>query len=309
MFSRPTVRVRALLVTILAIVALVLLAATISNIEFSEGYRLATRRPSGGLSLSWLDRVLDLLLSILFLVAPTLMLVGVLYALYASGFRARALIWFLWVALMTVGLYLVLRFYPQLFHRVPRITPPPDLAMATPAPTAAAVAGLEPFDAIAPKWAEPVAVIGIALLVALGVVAGAWALVRRLQRPPGPIAATPWALAGKAQRALDALHAGADVRDTVMRCYFEMGRVLDEHYGLVRQEAMTPREFERLLAGVGTRWVLPRAQVERLTRLFEMVRYGSHPATGTQEQEAIACLTAIAATLGPDRQVAVESGL
>jgi len=91
----------------------------------------------------------------------------------------------------------------------------------------------------------------------------------------------------------------------VMHCYFEMARVLDDHYGVVRTEAMTPREFEQLLA----RLDLPTAQVEQLTRLFEMVRYGSRIATDVQEQEAIACLTAIAAIRNPDRSTAAESRL
>jgi hypothetical protein len=299
--SRFSARARVLFVTILATVALVLLASSISDLEFSSGYQLVPRRSAGGLSLPLPDSLLDMLLSALLLIAPVLMLVGVLYALYASGFRARALLWFVWVALMVAGLYLAMRLYPQVFQRFPRVTSPPDPAVATPAATAAAVVELEAFDASAPGWAQPVAVVGIALLISLGVVAGAWAMVRRLDRGPRAIDD----LAGEAQRAIDALRAGADVRDTVMRCYFEMGRVLDDHYGLVRREAMTPREFEQLLAGVD----LPRAHIERLTRLFEMVRYGSQTASGMQEQEAIACLAAIAAARGPGRQAPLEQGL
>lgn len=298
---------------LLSIAALVLLAASVPDLEFSQGYRLGARREGGRLSLNLADDVLDTLISALLMIAPILMLAGVVYALRASGFRARALLWFLWVALMLAGLYVAMRLYPAVFQRFPRITGPPDPAMVTPLPAVTSVPGeLGEFTATVPEWAEPVVAIGVALFVALGIVAGTWALVHWLQRRASTIAATPEALASEAQRALDALRAGADVRDTVMRCYLEMGRVLDEHYGLVRREAMTPREFERLLVGVAPHgrplWVLPRAEVEQLTRLFEMVRYGSHRASEMQEQEAIACLTAIAAARRPDDGGLVESG-
>ena len=41
------------------------------------------------------------------------------------------------------------------------------------------------------------------------------------------------------------------MRNTVMRCYFEMVRVLDEQRGIRRQMDMTPREFEKRLEDTG----------------------------------------------------------
>lgn len=299
-FSGLTPRLRFLLVTITGIGALVLLAASVSNLEFSAGYRLASPSSNRGLPFSLPQDLLDVLLAITFLIAPILMLVGVLYGLAASGFRARALLWFVWVGLLVAGLYYAMRLYPGMLDHLPRVAGPRDPVVVT--PVATVVAGdLGEFEANSPAWAEPVVAIGVALLVSLGIVAGGWFVVRRLFRPASPADD----LADEAHRALTALRAGADVRDTVMRCYFEMGRVLDQHYGLVRTEAMTPREFEQMLAGVD----LPGAQVARLTRLFEMVRYGSRAATRVQEQEAVACLSAIAHSRRKERPVAAEGQL
>ncbi len=38
--------------------------------------------------------------------------------------------------------------------------------------------------------------------------------------------------------------------------------------------------------------------IQRLTRLFENIRYGNKPSGKQEEQEAIACLTAIVKTYG-----------
>jgi hypothetical protein len=52
---------------------------------------------------------------------------------------------------------------------------------------------------------------------------------------------------------------------------------------------MTPREFVRSLTAMG----LPELAVQRLTRLFEDVRYGARVTGDQEEGEAIASLTAI----------------
>jgi hypothetical protein len=57
---------------------------------------------------------------------------------------------------------------------------------------------------------------------------------------------------------------------------------------------MTPREFERYLAAVGVQ----DSHIRRLTRLFELARYGSGVPGEREEREALACLTTIAETYG-----------
>ncbi|KAA3643379.1 MAG: DUF4129 domain-containing protein [Chloroflexi bacterium] len=96
-------------------------------------------------------------------------------------------------------------------------------------------------------------------------------------------------IAQDAQEALDDLYAGADIGDTIKRCYVDMSRTLNATRGIQRHEAMTPRQFERRLGALG----LPNQEVQQLTRLFEQVRYGNKQPDPQQETQAIDCLSAI----------------
>jgi len=98
----------------------------------------------------------------------------------------------------------------------------------------------------------------------------------------------------EAQQALNELQAGADLKDTVMRCYFEMSQILSSQHNLQRAEGMTVREFEAYLAESGLR----DEHIRQLTRLFEQVRYGQSPASKQEEAAAVAFLSAIARGYG-----------
>lgn len=141
-----------------------------------------------------------------------------------------------------------------------------------------------------PTWL----VLVISIVVSLLLVAGIWAVLwftwlrhRRPERSPLDD------VAREAQQALADLRAGADIQDTVRRCYYEMSRVLSQRRGIERPQAMTPREFEQRLARVG----LPTDPIRRLTRLFERVRYGTIETGTTEAEEAMACLSAVVAAV------------
>jgi len=68
-----------------------------------------------------------------------------------------------------------------------------------------------------------------------------------------------------------------------------MSQGLRKSMGIVRDEGMTPREFESALTDSG----LPYNSVHRLTRLFESVRYGRHEATEGEIREAVDSLEEI----------------
>lgn len=144
------------------------------------------------------------------------------------------------------------------------------------------------FSGAAPDWLVIVASFALAALIAVLAVALVWALVRRRRQAKPGIALEQ--LAQQAEEAADAIGAGGDLRDTVIRCYVEMNRVVRESRGILRQQAMTPREFEDQLERAG----LPREQVRDLTRLFEDVRYGSKALGEWEGRRAIACLSTIA---------------
>lgn len=97
-------------------------------------------------------------------------------------------------------------------------------------------------------------------------------------------------LAREAEAALEMLRQGGSLADVVMRCYMEMGRVLYETRGIARPQHTTPHEFAVQLLKTG----LPAGPVNRLTYLFEQVRYGqTHQANPEQQNEAVASLEAI----------------
>ena len=85
----------------------------------------------------------------------------------------------------------------------------------------------------------------------------------------------------------DSIRTGADLRSAVIRCYQEMQEILSRRRGL-RPTYMTPREFADSLQEAG----LGDNHVDRLTSLFELVRYGSR-SDDEYAAEALDCLDAI----------------
>ena len=139
-----------------------------------------------------------------------------------------------------------------------------------------------------PQWL----VIVVTLAVVAAVLGVAWIWWQRLQQN---IQHDPTELlAREAQQAAKTLEAGSDLKDTVLRCYRDMSRVLSDSQNIRRQKAMTPREFEQRLADIG----LGDDHIRRLTRLFESIRYGGNTATEREKREAVDCLNAIARTYG-----------
>jgi len=92
-----------------------------------------------------------------------------------------------------------------------------------------------------------------------------------------------------AHRSLGELKSGMNFENTILECYARMSTALDKRKGLRREDAMTPGEFASRLILAG----LPREPVERLTRLFEAVRYGKQPAGEAQINEAVTSLGSI----------------
>jgi hypothetical protein len=93
----------------------------------------------------------------------------------------------------------------------------------------------------------------------------------------------------EAEQAVNALKAGADLRNVILRCYFQMTRSLQEEQGIERDYTMTVQEFERWLGNLG----FPSIPLRQLTSLFEKVRYGKQQTNHTDEQIAIDSLNEI----------------
>lgn len=271
-----------LLLVGVAVAAIVVLAAGLSEIELQPGRPLP--RPNqddsslfGGGGASGRDKLFETLMMALYVCFLLLLPISIIYFIVSPEARRqvlRSLVLLLWI----LAAYLLIRTRPELFQALQR------QAVGAARPGEVEIGAMD-FVANAPQWAMWVMAIGLAVLIASSVVGVAWLVWRRQRKPESPLAK----LAEEAQQALEALQSGADLQNTVMRCYFEMGRVLREQRGILREQAMTPREFERFLTEAG----LPGEHVGQLTRLFEAVRYGAKVAGEREERQAIDCLTAI----------------
>ncbi|MCL5996641.1 MAG: DUF4129 domain-containing protein [Chloroflexi bacterium] len=142
-----------------------------------------------------------------------------------------------------------------------------------------------------PDWVVTAISVAAAGTLCVTVIAIVWFVRRRRQKQPTALEQ----LAEEAQGAIDAIHSGGELRETVLRCYRDMSRVLREERGLQRGTTMTAREFETSLRSTG----IPAEPVQQLTRLFEQVRYG-HERLGPQEEAlAINSLSAIITACQP----------
>jgi hypothetical protein len=125
--------------------------------------------------------------------------------------------------------------------------------------------------------------------VALGlllVITGVWVwLVWRRRKKVAPYEE----LAEIARTALDDIEAGRDWGDTILNSYQRMNKAVAGWRGIHRQVGRTPAEFAGDLVSAH----LPGEAVNRLTVLFERVRYGDKKSTPVDIREAVDCLAAI----------------
>ncbi len=93
----------------------------------------------------------------------------------------------------------------------------------------------------------------------------------------------------EAEEAVNALKAGKDLRNVILRCYLQMTRSLQEEQGIERDHTMTAQEFEGWLGNLG----FPTIPLRQLTSLFEKVRYGKQEMSHNDEQIALDSLNEI----------------
>jgi hypothetical protein len=119
--------------------------------------------------------------------------------------------------------------------------------------------------------------VGLCVVAAL-----VWLFLRKKVKMVGTLNS----LVGISERTISDLQGGGDYSDTILNCYSNMIHVINKERGIKRQGNLTPNEFISVLL----RARLPEQPVKRLTRLFEMVRYGGCVASEAERQEAINCL-------------------
>jgi hypothetical protein len=277
-------RLQALIFSGIAIVAIVVLAAGLSGVRLQPGQPFSfagfTQEERGWSGLQFGGQILLFLLRVFFLVVWLLMPLAIIYLIISPKARRRVLREFLMMLPLFILLYLLLRAGPTLLNREGQ----PAGSQALPAPAAAPPA-FEPITT-PPGWLVFVMSLGLALFIVAPLVVAIYFLWRRGRRRASGLER----LAQEAEEAIAAIHAGANLRDAVIRCYVEMARIVREQRGIRRDSAETVGEFAAYLEEAG----LPGEDVQRLTRLFENVRYGAKPTGEDEERQAVTALAAIA---------------
>ena len=162
----------------------------------------------------------------------------------------------------------------------------PDPSSGDGGPSAPAISS----EASEPPSAPDAAVIAVVVCIAaVATGGGAW-LVRRLRRrfTPAEQENVLEEIAETARAAAARLRAGDPLGRVVVECYREMGELVSAEEQIAFEDHMTAREFCERLQGKGMR----SEHADRLTRIFEVVRYGGRRGAALAE-EAIGCLDAI----------------
>lgn len=261
---------------------MILLAASLSELEFSFGEPFSIKDQSQsddtGFSLSLDSHVLTDILLALFAVIQFILPFAILYLIVSREAR-KNVIKMLFSLLWILALYILISSGKYPFT-------PFETDFSADFPPSASITTDIDLANTAPQWFITVMTIGLSVLIASMLVGVFMIVWRRIHRTASPLELVKH----EAQDAIEALHAGNDLKDTVMRCYFEMSRIISKRQGIRRDKAMTPREFEKDLIKAG----LPSEYVRQLTRLFEAVRYGRKIPGEKEEHQAISCLTRIA---------------
>jgi len=207
--------------------------------------------------------------------------VGIAVSLLFRDFRRRLL-----KLLITACVLLLMLWFVNPFARQPIPS-----SESSPAATASPDSAVGPSLPKAPPLRASNGLVILVAIGAAGLVTGLGFVVWRAARLHLATRLGPGVLdelAEEAGKAAQAIQAGDDPRDAVLRCYKEMCAILAREGNVHDIDSLTPREFAVLLRAHG----MGSAHADRLTWIFEEVRYGSRPSTPLAA-EAIACLEAV----------------
>jgi hypothetical protein len=276
-----------------SLAGIVLLAAALGSFSFASPYQLLSENCSTSTSSRLLSEnctnpsaVMSSAAMLRIFVALLLVLVPLIAYLLVTAPHYRR--WLLLIfALLFLIVYAIIASHPAslLPEEVASVggtvgsvqaevgTPQPTLAPSLALGTAQVTPGL--------VWLLSLGLAGLVLTLAAAVYMSVSAYRTRMASPLEIIAAT-------AETALQALEQGSYVRGVILRCYSAMLAAASE-LGVDRPGQLTPAEFIQRLVHAG----LPPGAVERLTHLFEAVRYSPQPPTAVMEAEAVDCLQVV----------------
>jgi len=275
----------------IGVMALIFLAAGLSSVDLvnQTNYALPTQQVEETFLVTPAPDMSDFLakLGIIFSILVPL---SILYVILSPEARKRFLNTMIPLSLLLLGMWYLTR---NIQNNNARVGLSLDLqgtqdALGEQRPASTLLQPFSPNES--PKWL--VFMISLVIVVVIALAFFWFWKMARARRQYHPIQQ----LVHSAQDALEELRAGVDLRDVILRCYQEMNAVVSEKRAIVRPHYLTPRAFTRKLETVG----LPADQVQRLTRLFEAVRYGAWQPGPADEQEAIRCLEDVVTTLGTE---------
>jgi hypothetical protein len=282
-------RLKSLISLGLTLLATILIAATLPRLELQPGIPLpAWESQTQALPTetemfplisvnTFIRALLGILLASAFLYSLYKVIRGASWKEVLRSFRYVAILGLV-ILVVSVILFALLHLPVTTLPSVPEILPP---ALAIKGPKLAPL----PPSLIWLVW------IGLGLVTGLLIV---WIL-----RWQGQRRRSQDALAWEAERALQALKSGEGFKNVIVRCYREMGLVLQRERGIELEQSMTAQEFECLLEARG----IPHAPIDQLTRLFEAARYGYRPPTQDNEQTAFDCLNVIVHHLREEKKI------
>ena len=266
-------RVLGILLFGLLLIALLILIAGIEKVQFESGYffhlfdfQLASRIPG--------ENTQFFFKSSLLITCIVLVILLIFLAVVPRVWRI-----ILKAAIQLISLYILISI---LIHRLHEIWHSSDGTLPANENASKSHINLplpvEPSDAF---------VYLISLILVLGLIAGvAWLFkFLRTNTAPSPLEE----VCIKAEEALEQVRSGMDLKNVIIRCYAEMGEILDRYQQIKRAAIMTPREFETLLSN----YAVPQEHVRNLTHLFEKVRYGRKEVGKIEEKQCTACLAAL----------------
>jgi len=274
---------------LLSIVALMifLLAVSLPGLQFQQGevfpLLFAGSGGSGEVQPPVLPsgtyRLLQGLLAFLFI----LLIVHIVISLFDKAFRNRLL-----MNILLIASLLLLMSWLEETDQLPELgalQPPPEENLDFQDTGIDQTLSIPP-EVVPQPWMLGLTIFGIAAVVAVVAFFGFRIFSRQIASHDSPLDE----LGSQAQAALDEIEkAEFAFSDVIIRCYFEMSQTIQEANGIRRGQAMTTKEFGKVLLSRG----FPGRPVRQLTDLFEQVRYGRRSVEPEKKQVAVESLTEI----------------
>ncbi len=287
---KPPERLLMYLLAFAACAAIVLVAASIGSLEFRGGVNI--KSADGAVSSPAFvgaapqGNGLEIGFRIFFIALLTVGCVSLVLAIIIKQHRRSLLAAVIAVAVVLAALFI---WNPHGRDSGDRLVRPADqsepLGAARPLPGGSAD-GINPKEVVT-SHLSPAATVAGSLALAAVVALSVWAVLRRRAADENE---SPFDEVGReTDEAVSDLRETDDARAVIIRYYARMVAIARKTSSLGYADSMTPRELGAELRRLG----FPADGVEKLTRLFELVRYGEKCLSEEDEASGLDALTTI----------------